>query len=147
MTIQKSLGYRLNLCARLIKRKLDAQLQRYDITTTQWGVLKLLSQENNLSQAEIADRANGDRATFGAVIDKLIAKGLVSKELSQKDRRSYIVKILPTAEKIVKEVSILAESINSLALQGLSEDQIDALNECLRIIVANLEDQKDYAEI
>ncbi|HBU12828.1 MAG TPA: MarR family transcriptional regulator [Clostridiales bacterium] len=145
MKIQKSLGYLLNLCARLMKRTLDAELIKYDITTTQWGVLKLLSQENHLSQAEIADRANGDRATLGAVIDKLIAKGLVKKELSPKDRRSYIVTILPSATIIVDEVSQLAENVNHLALQGLSQEQMDTFTECLRVILLNLEEKKDHA--
>ncbi len=140
MKIQQSFGYLVNLCARLIKRRLDGELQRYDITSTQWGVLKLLSQEDNLSQAEIAERANVDRATMGAVIDKLITKGHVEKELSRKDRRSYIVRILPSAVKGVEEVAALAEDINSLALRGLSEDQAEIFAKCLRIVISNLGD-------
>jgi MarR family transcriptional regulator for hemolysin len=147
LEIQKSLGYLLNLSARLIKRALDMELVKYGLTTTQWGVLKLLAQENNLSQAEIAEKANGDRATFGAVIDKLIAKGLVEKKLSLKDRRSYIVTILPTALNIVNEVSILAEKVNNSALDGLSETQQDIFVDCLGRIISNMEGKKHGVEI
>lgn len=147
MKIQQSLGYLLNVSARQIKRKLDTQLKSYNITTAQWALIKLLSVEDNLSQAEIADKLNADRATSGAVIDKLISKGLLKKELSKNDRRSYLVKILPPALAIAKEVTLLAENINNLALQGLSDSDINTLNKCLETIILNLEDENDVMEI
>jgi len=138
LEIQQSLGYLLNTSARLIKRNLDAQLKNHDITTAQWAVLKLLSVENDLSQAEIAEKTNTDRATCGAVIDKLISKRLIQKELSASDRRSYIVKILAPALKIVDDVTPLAENANRIALQGLSDSDIRILINYLNTIVANL---------
>lgn len=140
MEIQGSLGYLLNTSARCIKRKLEIQLKSYDITTSQWAVLKLLSADNNLSQAEIAERTKTDRATCGSVIDKLISKKLIQKELSENDRRSYIVKILPAALAIIDEVSSLAEDVNQLALEGLSATDISNLNKCLNTIIKNLVD-------
>ncbi len=138
MEIQQSLGYLLNTSARLIKRKLDLLLKNYDITTAQWAVLKLLSLEDNLSQAEIADKLNTDRATCGAVIDKLIAKGLLQKELFENDRRSYRVKILPVAVSIANEVSLLAQNVNCSAVKGLTDTEISVFNRCLNIVISNL---------
>lgn len=146
MEIQQSLGYLLNTGARLIKRKLDVQLKNYNITTAQWAALKLLSVENNLSQAEIAEKMNADRATCGSVIDNLISKGLLEKELSQDDRRSYIVKILPHALAIVDEVTLLAVNTNCYALQGLSECDISTLLKCLESIIQNLGGKSNVME-
>ncbi|MGL6200691.1 MAG: MarR family winged helix-turn-helix transcriptional regulator [Lachnospiraceae bacterium] len=140
MEIKQSLGYLLNSSARMIKRKLDLELKNYGITTAQWAVLKLLAEENNLSQAEIADKLNADRATSGAVIDKLILKGLLHKELFENDRRSYQVKIMPSAYNIVQEVSLLAENVNRTAMQGLSETEMTVFAQCINKIIANLEE-------
>ncbi len=147
MEIQQSLGYLLNTSARLIKRKLDVLLKNYDITTAQWAVLKLLSLEDNLSQAEIADKLNTDRATCGAVIDKLISKGLLQKELFENDRRSYRVKILPVAVSIANEVSLLAENVNYLAVQGLTDTEISVFNRCLNILISNLGGGKNDMDV
>lgn len=147
MEIQQSLGYLLNTSARLIKRKLDMQLKSYGITTAQWAALKLLSEEDNLSQAEIADKTNTDRATCGTVIDKLISKGLLQKELFENDRRSYRVKILPSALAIVNEVTLLAESVNNSAFKGLSDTEISAFTQCLNTIISNLGGEKDVMDI
>ncbi len=72
--IQDSIGYLLNVSARLIKRNLDIRLLKFDITTSQWAVLKLLSVEPILTQAQIAERLNSDRATCGSIIDRLEKK-------------------------------------------------------------------------
>lgn len=66
MEIQNLLGFILNTSAKLMKRCLDTEL-------------KLLSYEDDLSQAEISDKLNTD----GAVIEKLISKGLITKTLSK----------------------------------------------------------------
>ncbi|WP_040948258.1 MarR family winged helix-turn-helix transcriptional regulator [Gorillibacterium massiliense] len=138
MEIQQSLGYLLNTSARLIKRRLDMHLKSYGITTAQWAVLKLLSLEDHLSQAEIAEKTNADRATCGAVIDKLISKGLLQKELFENDRRSYRVKILPPAVTIVDKVTLLAENVNGSAVQGLTDTEISQFAKCLNTIISNL---------
>lgn len=143
MEIQKSLGYLLNTSARLIKRKLDVQLKSYEITTAQWAVLKLLSTENNLSQAEIADKTNTDRATCGAIIDKLISKGLLQKKLFENDHRSYQVEILPNALALVNEITPLVENVNQSAIYGLSNHEINSLTQYLNTIILNLGDNKD----
>ena len=138
MEIQHSIGYLLNTSARLMKRKLDIHLKSYNITTAQWAVLKLLSVEDNLSQAEIANRTNADRATCGTVIEKLISKGLLKKELFANDRRSYRVRILPSALTIVDEATLLAESVNNSAIKGLSDIEISTFTHCLNTILLNL---------
>ncbi|MGT2737849.1 MarR family winged helix-turn-helix transcriptional regulator [Streptococcus pantholopis] len=139
MKIEDSLGYLLNSSAKLIKRTLDAQLKMYDITSSQWAVLSVLSVEDELSQAEVADKINSDRATCGTIIDKLVSKKLVEKKLSENDRRSYNVKLLPKAVNIISEVSSIANSVNDLAVIGLSASEIQTLVKCLNIIMKNLD--------
>lgn len=138
MQIHQSLGYLLNTSARSIKRALDIQLREYDITTSQWAILKLLSRENDLTQAEIAEKLSSDRATAGTIIDKLIKKELVTKTLSPSDRRSYRVKITAKAIEMTEIITMKAEECNSIALQGLTDTEILTLSKCLETIVSNL---------
>lgn len=138
LEIQQSLGYLLNTSARLIKRELDKHLKSYNITTAQWAILKLLSAEDNLSQAEIANKTNSDRATCGTVIDKLISKGLLQKELFENDRRSYRVKILSPALAVINEITLLAESVNNSAIEGLSDTELKIFTKCLDTTISNL---------
>lgn len=54
LNISESFGYIINSIAKKIKKKLETKIRTYDITTAQWAVIKILSEENNLTQAEIA---------------------------------------------------------------------------------------------
>lgn len=40
---------------------MDKYLSEYKLTTSQWSVIKLLSDKGELSQAQIADKLNGGR--------------------------------------------------------------------------------------
>ncbi|HAB9279725.1 MarR family transcriptional regulator [Enterococcus faecium] len=146
MEIQESLGFLLNTSARYIKKELDKQLKHYGITTSQWAILKLLTTENNLSQAEIANKVKMDRASCGTIIDKLLSKGLIEKHLFKNDRRSYRVRILPPTVKMVNEVTLLAEKTNELAVQGLTDSEKSVLKKCLTNIINNLGDEKDVLD-
>lgn len=139
MELNESLGFLLSISAKLIKRNLDLLLIDYNITSSQWAVLKALSLENNLSQAEIAEKTNIDRATCGAIIDKLIAKQLINKSLSPTDRRSYIVSISAETNDLVNHISHLAEQTNQQALRGFSANEQKQLVAFLHSIIKNLE--------
>ncbi len=134
--IEESLGYLLNTSARLIKRDLDLQLANYNLTSSQWAVLKLV-QENNLSQAEIADRSLSDRATIGSIIDKLIVKNLICKKLSENDRRSYRVSITEKGRDIMAELKFFGQESNKKAVNNLTDEEIKTLTKCLKIIIKN----------
>ncbi|PRT79535.1 MarR family transcriptional regulator [Streptococcus anginosus] len=137
MEIQNSLGFILNTSAKLMKRCLDTELKAFDITSSQWAVLKLLSCEDDLSQAEISDKLSVDRATCGAVIEKLMSKDLVTKTLSKDDRRSYKVKISPKALAILEKMAQKADEVNDLAIQGLTSDELKIFIKCLHTITGN----------
>ena len=128
----------LGKSARLLKRQLDTQLKFYDITTTQWALLKILSQHDSLTQAEIALKLASDRATVGSIIDRLIDRQLISKHLSPNDRRAYKVKISDSGIELMKKATEIADNCCSNATDGLSEEEIQIFRKCLSKIISNL---------
>lgn len=128
MKINESLGYLIGLTNRHMKRELDNKLKEFNITTSQFACLKLLSEEEkSLTQVEIASKLRLDKVTAGAVIDKLIAKGLVSRERNIKDKRAYVIEITDDGLSVVKNTVEAAASVNRKALKGLSEEEVDSI--------------------
>src|SRR5476649_886420 len=91
MEIQNMLGYLLNASARFIKREMDESIKKYNLTTSQWAVIKLLYNKKELTQAQIAEELKSDRATAGNVILNLYEKQYVNKVIGEKDRRTYVI--------------------------------------------------------
>jgi DNA-binding MarR family transcriptional regulator len=138
MKINESFGYIINLTAKNMKKKLDERIKQYDITTAQWAVLKLLSEVNDLTQVEVAERLSSDRATTGAVIDKLINKKLIERNQCESDKRAYRVRISDYGLELASKISSEAVKCNVMALEDFDHEQIEQLLSYLYKVNNNL---------
>lgn len=139
MIINQSLGYLLNTSAKGIKSLLNTELKSAGITTSQWAVLKLLSEKGKLTQVEIALNLKSDKATVGAIIEKIERKDLVRKAKSSLDKRAYDIFLTNDGESLVKGLVGSAENVNNYALKGFEQEQKRDLELYLNRIISNLE--------
>lgn len=138
MEIQEVLGYLLNSSSRLIKRTMDNSLGKYNITTSQWAVLKLLDTRKQLTQTQIAQELLGDKATVGDIILRLNEKDYIEKSLSENDRRTYLIRLTPKAKSVVKDIESMANEVTKKALEGFNEEDKKLLYQSLNRIIDNL---------
>jgi len=138
MEIQQILGYLLNTSSKLIKRTMDIHLSEYNITTSQWAVLKLLDTKKQLTQTEIAKELLGDKATAGDIILRLCEKGYVDKSLDKSDKRMYVVSLTSKAKILINAMEKKAIDVTNKALDGLDDNDIQILNKSLNQIISNL---------
>ncbi len=141
MEIQDILGYLLNSCAKLIKRSMDNYLGKYNITTSQWAVIKLLDTRKCLSQTQIADELKADKATVGEIIARLSEKKLLEKTLDPRDKRSYSIHLTAEAESMVGEIEAMADKVTKKALVGFSHMEEQQLFRSLNRIIENLSEE------
>ncbi len=147
MEIQNILGYLLNTSARFIKRKMDKNLEAYNLTTSQWAVIKLLFNKEELTQAEIATELRGDKATAGSVILNLYEKNFIDKAIDKNDRRSYVITLTEKAKNAVKEIDLIAENVTKEALVGLSDENTKVLYHALKQIISNLSKEEQNNDL
>lgn len=138
MEINEALGHLLNTGARLIKRRMDACLVEFDLTSTQWSVLKLLQEKKLLTQARISEELLADRATVCSVVAKLEQKGFIQKSPSPEDRRAFVISLNDRSEKAVADIESRAAGIISTALVGIPEESVQHLYKSLNRIIDNL---------
>jgi DNA-binding MarR family transcriptional regulator len=138
MEIQGILGYMLATSTKLIKRTMDNYLSKYNITTSQWAVLKLLDHKPNLTQSQIASELLGDKATTGEIILRLHEKNLIEKTLGENDRRAYVISLTTKAKDAVKDIEFMANHVTDMAVKGFSEEDKKLLYQYLNQIIDNL---------
>ena len=138
MEIQQILGYLLNTSSKLIKRTMDNNLNEYNITTSQWAVLKLLDTKIQLTQTQIAKELLGDKATAGDIILRLYEKTYVEKSIDKNDKRMYVVSLTPKAKNLINDMEKKAIEVTNKALEGLDYNDIQILNKSLNQIINNL---------
>ncbi len=138
MEIKNSLGYMLGASTRLIKRRMDKNLEDYGITTSQWAVLKLLAEQEQLTQKQIADGLSSDKATVGEIIKLLNKKGYVEKVINDRDKRAFLIKLTTKAKVMVNDLVSKASFVNEIALKGFSDKETEQLRDMLNKIIENL---------
>lgn len=99
MPIPKSLrtrpGALLVIAARKGQERAAERLAPLGLNVRMCGVLNLLKDQGPASQQEIGEQLGIDRTTMVEIVDELERQGIVRRERSASDRRSYAVTLTP----------------------------------------------------
>lgn len=72
------------------------------LTPLESGVLAYLSRvsgEPNIDQISLAARMGLDRSHASLLVDKLVARGLIDRQINPENRRAHILNLTPSGEK------------------------------------------------
>jgi DNA-binding MarR family transcriptional regulator len=72
------------------------------LSAAQLYVLRALADDADASLSELAARTMTDRTSVKAVVDRLVAGGLVTKKTSMQDRRRAAVRITPKGRTVLR---------------------------------------------
>ncbi|MGR3801837.1 MarR family winged helix-turn-helix transcriptional regulator [Marinibacterium profundimaris] len=99
-----------------------------DLTSVQFCALIMLSERPGIDQATLAGLIAYDRATIGGVLDRLDAKGLISRQIHPRDRRARMLKLTPAGDALLAVVLPEVQALQHDILAGLPpEDRSEFL--------------------
>ena len=134
----QNFGCLLHDTARLLRRDFNRRAQKLGLTQTQWQALCVLSKNEGVNQASLAELLEVQPITLGRLIDRLEATGWVERRNHPTDRRAITLYLTAKAEPILNEMSKLAEETRCLALQGVSDADQQQVMQVLEHIKSNL---------
>jgi DNA-binding MarR family transcriptional regulator len=134
-------SFLLDRTARRVKQYAQRKfkLGDFDITVDQWLILKNLSENELLSQSELAQLVFKDQPTLTRVIDLLTKKGYVERVPHPLDRRSFQLLLTESGVSKVKELKPKVVSIREKAWENLNEKDFEEFKRILNTIYYNLE--------
>ena len=124
--------------ARLLRTAFDRRVRTLGITRAQWLVLTRLHRHPGVSQSELADIMEVERASAGRMIDRLEANGWVERRAQDGDRRVKRVYLTPEAERVHRRIWRVAEATVDDALADLSAREGAQLRALLGRVKKNL---------
>ena len=107
-----------------------------DLTPVQFAALDAIQANPGVDQAHIATLIAYDRATIGGVIDRLEKKGLVTRDVSKRDRRAREVRMTDAGQGLFDKVLPVVSDLQDDILAGLDGDSRSAF---LNLITAALQ--------
>ncbi|SIS98592.1 MarR family winged helix-turn-helix transcriptional regulator [Belliella pelovolcani] len=135
-------SFLLDRTARKVKQYAQQKfnLGDFDITVDQWLVLKNLSENELLSQTELAQLVFKDHPTLTRIIDILCKKGYVERVPHPQDRRSFQLHLTNQGVSKVKELKPQITQIREKAWENLNERDFEEFKRILNTIYTNLEE-------
>jgi DNA-binding MarR family transcriptional regulator len=136
--LSRNFGFILHDVARLLRTTFDRRVKSLGLTRSQWWVLNHLFRNNGMTQSDIADLLEIERATLGRLLDRLEAKGWVRREADAGDRRAKRVFLTEEVEPALKAMRTAAAELRRDALAGLSAEEQERFVDTLLVVKANL---------
>ena len=139
MSAEQSLGYQIRYAYRLFVKALADELGPHRITTGQWSALRVLWQEEGLSQVELAHRMMVEKASLTAVLKAMASEGLITRVRNTADRRKVNIYLTASGRRLRSKILPLIGKINKRAARRLSSAEMHQLHVLLARVMSNLQ--------
>ncbi|MDO5810453.1 MAG: MarR family transcriptional regulator [Methanobrevibacter sp.] len=122
------------------KKYLNDELAKYDLSLIQALCILMIYESGNLNQKDLSDGLYLTKGAITKAIKKLENDGWVSREKSDRDKRHYVLRLTPKAEKFIPTFYEINEGWESkMGLHELDANFMKTFNELtLKSIEVNL---------
>ncbi len=141
--IDDYLAYLLARASHAVSNEFRSCLAAADVSVIEWRVLSTLSDHPEMSVGRLSDIVICKQPTLSKAIDRMEAKGWVTRSLSRRDRRMIAVSIDGPGMKITKPLLVKAKEMEESELGGFSKKQIQVLKKTLRDLVRHCSDSRE----
>lgn len=138
---QMPLGRHLSVLTKMYYGALSKRLEHLDLERYYSILILIESSEEKCTQQFISDTLRIDKASMVRIIDFLVKKKFLKRTANPKDRREYHMELTAKAVKIMPELHLQKNELNSIALKGLSKTEIELFYKTLSLICCNLSQQ------
>ncbi|MBC1457024.1 MarR family winged helix-turn-helix transcriptional regulator [Listeria newyorkensis] len=108
-------GYLLMNSAKKLRHALNLALEKHDVTSAQWAILKHLQMLDGkpVTSRLLSDRLGFDKPTVSGIISRLEQKGLLAKLANTQDRRSFSLQLTPSAHEILPQLEATSQEVTA----------------------------------
>ncbi len=118
--VEDCISFMIGKAAQQVTRRARELLAPFNITPVQYAVLKVLSDSDPVSGAEIGKRMVLDSASVTGVLDRMESLGLVERRPNPKDRRAQLIAASPGAKEMLP---LLDKEMDRLNAEAGSRDK------------------------
>jgi DNA-binding MarR family transcriptional regulator len=137
--LAESSGFLVRDANRAFQRLLEKRIAPYGVARGQWYFLRVLWNEDGLSQRELSARVGTMEPTTVIALRTMEKSGLIRRVRSTDDRRRSHVWLTPKAQRLRTELLTLARGITDAAEAGVTPDELAMFRTVIARMTANLD--------
>jgi DNA-binding MarR family transcriptional regulator len=137
----RSLSFLVRQAHRAFVARLADRLLPHQISVAEWAVLRMLWQQEGLTQVGLADRMRVRKASLTPVLSTLERKGFLRRTQRGEDLRKYHLFLTRHGRELEVTLLPIGAVINRRALAGIDPEEAGLAVRLLEKVIANLEAQ------
>lgn len=99
------LGYWLRLLSNQVSDAFAARVEKHGVSVAQWVVLRVLYDADVLSLKDIVARVGVDQGSLSRMVERLMKRGLVTREENPDDRRAVAIALTREGRSLVPKLA------------------------------------------
>ncbi len=135
--IDDYLAYLLAQASQAVSSTFRSCLAEADVSVIEWRVLSTLSDHPQISVGRLSAIVLCKQPTLSKAIDRMEAKGWVTRSLGRKDRRVIAVAIDKPGMEITRGLLVKARELEELELDGFNKEEVRNLKKILRDLIGH----------
>lgn len=135
--VDTNVGHLLKLAVSSITRMADQAVAPLDLTAMQWRPLVVLRYRDINTPAELARLVNVDTGAMTRTLDRLEAKGFLTRQRGQEDRRVVLLTLTPSGHDVAAKILPAVSATLNTHLKGFSKSEVNQLVGYLQRIIVN----------
>jgi len=140
MNIESIILFQIDKTSKVSKLYSQREFDRLGmgITVEQWILLKIIEENDGLTQKELADKSLRDPASITRTLDLLNKKGFVERRPVEDNRRQYSVCLKKEGKSFIKKYMPVISSHRAKSIEGIKEQELEVLTQLLGKIQKNM---------
>jgi DNA-binding MarR family transcriptional regulator len=134
-------GFLLRRAHQISAAVFEDACRELSLTPAQFGILTVIQAHPGLGQSSLARALGFDKVTVLRVLRGLEARGLVTRDPSQENRRNVSVGLTAQGEALLRQAQKPAEKAYRRLMAPLDRQQQEQLLELLQLLTGGLEDE------
>lgn len=132
--------YWINRLSFSLRKELSQRFKEnnFPIGGEEWGMLLHLWRQDGRSPSELADLTIRDRTTVTRLIDGMVKKDLVKREIDPNDRRRSLIFLTPHGQSLQQQLVPIAQELIHQSLKGISQQDIDHAVRVMKQMAENM---------
>ncbi len=119
-------------------RALQLRLSVHGVSFGHWTFLRILWIKDGLTQKELSDLAGVMEPTTFSAVKAMEGMGLIERRQMSGNRKNMHVFLTVSGRALQKDLVPLAEEVNRISVEGISEASIGELRNTLLTMIENL---------
>jgi DNA-binding MarR family transcriptional regulator len=140
-TIDHSIIHLLHRASQRASEIFALETRDFDLTARQYAVIATIARHEGLSQTDLVRLTGIDRSTLADVVQRLLRRGVIKRERTTRDGRTYAVTLSEEGRNLLQTIKPSARRADRAIIATLGEDEGRLMVEILSQLIRGSEEE------